>query len=376
MKNFISIFTVLILIPLAISCNGNNPNEFTLSGTIEGESVHAGSRIGGRVAEIYTDKGAQVNAGDVLYRLETDVLEVEKARAESLVKEAEAAYDVVASGAKPEDIARARQEAEALRFGWELALKGPLPEELAALESQAASLEANYRNAIDAADRMKGLFDAGVATEREYVATTETATAAYDLWQAALSQLDAARNHPRPEEVDAARARYYAASSGVSSLIAGATNEQLAQAFARVDTAREALTRIDVDIAEATVAAPSQGMVSTFDIKPGDFTAPGFPACEITDMSKLKVVVYIPENRLGFIHEGDRLPLKVDSFPDEIFYGSVVNVAANAEYTPRNVQVVDERVAQVFAVEISVENPELKLRPGMAADVVVSIVNK
>ena len=53
----------------------------------------------------------------------------------------------------------------------------------------------------------------------------------------------------------------------------------------------------------------------------------------------------------------------------------MVNVAANAEYTPRNVQVVDERVAQVFAVEISVENPELKLRPGMATDVVVSMIN-
>jgi len=375
MKKILAILTIFLLIPGAVSCTDGIPTEIVLSGTIEGESVRAGSRIGGRVAEVMVDEGDNVEAGSVLYKLETDVLEAERERAEAMVREAEAAYDVIASGAKPEDVARARQEAEAFRQGWELAKQGPLPEEIASLERQAASMEANWRNATDAADRMERLYNEGVAAEREFVAARETAAAAHESWQASLSGIDAARAHPRVEEVEAARARYYAASSMVSSLVSGATDEQLGQASARVDTANEALDRIDVDIAESVVEAPSGGLISTFDLLPGDFTAPGQPACEIIDMTKLKVVVYIPENRLGFIHEGDQLPLTVDSFPSEIFTGVVVNVAAEAEYTPRNVQVVEERIAQVFAVEITVDNPNLRLRPGMAADVVVSLTD-
>ncbi len=366
--------TGLLILLFIGGCSGENQDELMLSGTIEAESVRAGSRIGGRVAEIMVDEGVNVVAGDVLFALEIDVLEAERERAEAGVQEAEAAYATVAAGAKPEDIARVSHEAEALRQAYELTLAGPLPEELAALEAQADSLEAVYRNAEDASDRLLYLYDEGVAAEREYIAAMETAEAAKSQWEASLQQLDALSARPREEEVDGAYARYLAALNGVQSLVSGATVEQLDQALARIATMREALDRIDVDLAEAVVHAPSPGVINSFEIKPGDFVAPGQPACEIIDLDTLKVVVYIPENRLGFVREGDELPIKVDSFPDETFMGVVVRVASEAEFTPRNVQVVEERVAQVFAVEITLENPEHRLRPGMAADVTISLL--
>jgi multidrug resistance efflux pump len=356
-----------------ISCTKADPNALVLSGTIEAETVRAGSRIGGRVAEALVEEGENVKAADVLFRLETDVLKAERERIEAMVREAEAAYEVVAAGAKPEDISRARNEAEALRQAYELAQAGPLPEEIAAARDQAAALEANWRNAQDAADRMAALFSEGAVSEREYVGTQEAAGAARSQWESALQQLDALLGRPRPEEVAAARSRYRAALNAVGSIESGATKEQLASALSHVEAARQALARIDVDIAEATVVAPLDGVVSGFDLKPGDFVSPGQAACEIADMQKLKVVVYIPENRLGFIREGEELPVRVDAFPDEVFIGAVKRVAAEAEFTPRNVQVVEERVAQVFAVEISLANPGGRLRPGMAADVTVRL---
>ncbi len=369
---WILIFIIPFIIP---ACARDNPNEMMLSGTIEAETVHAGSRIGGRVVEVMVDDGIKVDEGDILFILETDVLEAERERIEALINEAEAAYDVVAAGAKPEDIARARQESEALRNVWELTLAGPLPEEIAALQSQAESFEATYRNAVDASNRMEHLYNEGVAAEREHVAAMETAEAARNQWEAALQQLEALKNRPRVEEVDAARARYLAAANAVRSIESGATQEQLDAAHARIETAEEMLDRLDVDIAEATVISPISGIMGTFDIKPGDFIAPGQATCEIFDMEHLKVVVYLPENRLGFVREGEELPLMVDSFPDETFTGVVMRVAAEAEFTPRNVQVVEERVAQVFAVEISVANPKYRLRPGMAADVTISLID-
>jgi len=367
-----ALFLILpIILILAFGCAAGNPNEMVLSGTIESDSVHAGSTIGGRIAEVLIEEGDDVGEGDVLFRLETDALDAERARIESMVNEAEAAYAVVASGAKPEDIARARNEAEAIRQAWQLAQEGPLPSEIAALENQAASFEAAFRNAQDAADRMKNLFEEGVISERENVAAQEAAEAAFNQWQAALQQLEAVKSRPREQEIAAAQARYNAAMSAVRSLESGATTEQLAAAMARVDTAREALDQIQVQLDEAIVTAPAEGVVSSFNLEAGDIIAPGQASVEIVDMAELKLVIYVPENRLGYVHEGDEVPFMVDSFPDRTFTGTVRNVAAQAEFTPRNVQVVEERVSQVFAVEISIQNSDRSLRPGMAADVTI-----
>ena len=367
-----ALFLILpIILILAFGCAAGNPNEMVLSGTIESDSVHAGSTIGGRIAEVLIEEGDDVGEGDVLFRLETDALDAERARIESMVNEAEAAYAVVASGAKPEDIARARNEAEAIRQAWQLAQEGPLPSEIAALENQAASFEAAFRNAQDAADRMKNLFEEGVISERENVAAQEAAEAAFNQWQAALQQLEAVKSRPREQEIAAAQARYNAAMSAVRSLESGATTEQLAAAMARVDTAREALDQIQVQLDEAIVTAPAEGVVSSFNLEAGDIIAPGQASVEIVDMAELKLVIYVPENRLGYVHEGDEVPFMVDSFPDRTFTGTVRNVAAEAEFTPRNVQVVEERVSQVFAVEISIQNSDRSLRPGMAADVTI-----
>jgi len=371
LKLFINL--LIVLPALLFGCAMGNPDEMVLSGTIESDPYHAGSRIGGRIAEVMVDEGARVSEGDVLFRLETDTLEAERDRLEAMVQEAEAAYEVIAAGAKPEDIARARSEAEALRQAWRLAQEGPLPSEIAALENQAESFEAAWRNARDAAERMQNLFEEGAVSERENVAAKEASEAALNQWQAALEQLDAARSRPREQEIAAAEARYNAAMNAVRSLESGPTTEQLAAAMARVQTAGEALDRIDVEMSEATVTAPADGVVSSFDLAPGDFVAPGQSTCDIVDMENLKLVVYVPENRLGFVHEGDEVPFIVDSYADRTFTGTVRNVAAEAEFTPRNVQVVEERVSQVFAVEISIVNTDRSLRPGMAADVTIML---
>ena len=85
---------------------------------------------------------------------------------------------------------------------------------------------------------------------------------------------------------------------------------------------------------------------------------------------KLSVTVYLPENRYGQISLGDKAILSVDSFPDDEFQASVVRIADQAEYTPRNVQTQEERQNTVYAIELSLDNPSGKLKPGMPADVI------
>jgi multidrug resistance efflux pump len=83
------------------------------------------------------------------------------------------------------------------------------------------------------------------------------------------------------------------------------------------------------------------------------------------------LTVYVPEDKLGHVFIGQRVEVRVDSFPERTFLGDVVAIAHEAEFTPRNVQTQEERVNMVFAVDVSIPNPDHALRPGLPADAVI-----
>ncbi len=87
----------------------------------------------------------------------------------------------------------------------------------------------------------------------------------------------------------------------------------------------------------------------------------------------MRLTVYIPEDKYGQIQLGQSVTVTVDSFPDEVFQGQVIRIADEAEFTPRNVQTVEGRLATVYAVDILVPNSNLKLKPGMPADIVINV---
>jgi multidrug efflux pump subunit AcrA (membrane-fusion protein) len=84
----------------------------------------------------------------------------------------------------------------------------------------------------------------------------------------------------------------------------------------------------------------------------------------------MTVTVYVSETQYGKINLGDSAKLSVDSFPQRIFNATVTRIANQAEYTPRNVQTQEERQITVYAIELSVDDPDGRLKPGMPSDVV------
>jgi multidrug resistance efflux pump len=100
----------------------------------------------------------------------------------------------------------------------------------------------------------------------------------------------------------------------------------------------------------------------------GDVLAPNREIATLILTQHLWVRVYVPGPWLGLIHLGEKVRVKVDSFPDQAFEGTVEQINRLAEFTPRNVQTVDERIKQVFGVKVRL-NPNDPLRGGMSADV-------
>jgi len=143
----------------------------------------------------------------------------------------------------------------------------------------------------------------------------------------------------------------------------------VSQAEAALSQAQAELVVIDIQLLKLVLYAPISGVVTTRNIETGEVVWPGAAAMTIYQLDTLTITVYVPEDRYGEIDIGEDAVVRVDSFPGETFFATVVRIADKAEYTPRNVQTEEGRRTTVFAVQLSDADPAGKLKPGMPADV-------
>jgi multidrug resistance efflux pump len=178
------------------------------------------------------------------------------------------------------------------------------------------------------------------------------------------------------ERYESAQDLLLALQTGVYSPNLAAAQAALDQAQAAADQAHLAVTQaeaslalIDTQIAKLTVTAPADGVILTRAIQPGEVVPAGASAITLGRLDSLTITVYVPEDRYGKLSLGQFAIVSVDSFPGETFTATIVHIADQAEFTPRNVQTVEGRTSTVFAVRLQVQDPNGKLKPGMPADV-------
>ena len=221
--------------------------------------------------------------------------------------------------------------------------------------AQLAELEAGPRKEeIDAA---KHDWEA-IAAELEQ-ARVDTRRAEELFAQKTISQTEreqaATRARMLEKNVAAARSRY-------DLLLAGTRPERIAQARAQ-------LADIDAQLGEMKITAPSDSVLEVLSVKVGDVLAPNREVATLLLPQHTWVRVYVPEPWLGHLQLAQAVKVRVDSDPGRGFSGTIEQIARDAEFTPRNVQTVGERMKQVFGIKIRLDNSEGKLRAGMAADV-------
>jgi multidrug resistance efflux pump len=228
--------------------------------------------------------------------------------------------------ARREQVAAQLAEAEA----------GPRKEEIAAAKAEWEAQSAQQILANSERQRAAELF------AEKTISTTEH--------DRAVTAAQAAQ-----QSVSAAKARY-------DLLLAGTRPERIA-------LARAQLAELDAHLAEMRIVAPTNCVLEVLSVKPGDVLAPNQSVATLLLTNHIWVRVFVPEPWLGHIKLGDAVKVRVDSFPGKDFAGVVEQVAREAEFTPRNVQTVGERVKQVFGVKVKLDHADGQLRAGMAADV-------
>ena len=154
-----------------------------------------------------------------------------------------------------------------------------------------------------------------------------------------------------------------------ASSAAKAQEKSLGAARARVEQAKAQLADMDAQIQEMKIVAPTNSILEVLSVKVGDVLPANREVATLILPQRLWARVYVPETWLGLIKLNDQVRVRVDSFPGRDFSGVVEQINRKAEFTPRNVQTVEDRIKQVFGVKVRLENNQDALRAGMSADI-------
>lgn len=139
----------------------------------------------------------------------------------------------------------------------------------------------------------------------------------------------------------------------------------------QVSTARETVQRAQTNLGYATITSPIDGIVLSKSVEEGQTVAASFNTPELftiaQDLTDMRVIADIDEADIGGVKEGQRVSFTVDAFPDDMFQGQVTQVRQQAT-TESNVV--------TYEVVISAPNDELKLMPGLTANVTIFTLEK
>ena len=203
---------------------------------------------------------------------------------------------------------------------------------------------------------------------RRDLAAAQINTAIHDA-DAQQAQLDFLRDDAK-RQADLLKRKVVSPNDAERSVSAAKTQEKNVEAARmRVTQARAQLADIDAQLAEMQVIAPTDSVLEVLSVKVGDVLPGNREVATLLLTGHLWVRVYVPELWLGLIKVGEHVRVRVDSFPGKDFDGVVEQVNRQAEFTPRNVQTVEDRIRQVFGVKVRLPNNDDRLRAGMSADV-------
>jgi HlyD family secretion protein len=134
---------------------------------------------------------------------------------------------------------------------------------------------------------------------------------------------------------------------------------------------RKQIEQLDDQIAKCHIVNPLKGTVLTKYAEPGEITGFGKPLYKIADLGTLTLRAYVAGDQLGAVKIGQQVKIFTDAADGQQreTTGKIQWISSQSEFTPKIIQTKEERVNLVYAVKISVPNPDGTLKIGMPAEV-------
>ncbi|MDO5532472.1 HlyD family efflux transporter periplasmic adaptor subunit [Sutterella sp.] len=294
----------------------NAPPPARAWGNVDTRQISLAFEASGRILEMNFEEGERVKKGDVLGRLDTRALEIERRQLAAELDRAREQASLSREGYRSEDIEAARASARALESRHELARRTWVRQ-----KELVARNVSSQQNLDDARFSME-------AAERELAASR--------------AQLAAYEAGLRPQEV--------------------------ASAEAAVRSAEAAVAAADYQIGTASVlVAPADGIIRTRTAEPGDMGGPSRTVYQLSIVSPKWIRCWITERQLALVKEGSRARVTTDTAGT--VEARVSWISSTAEFTPKTVQTEDLRTALVYEVRLETADAENRLRLGQPVTV-------
>ncbi|MFL6216009.1 MAG: efflux RND transporter periplasmic adaptor subunit [Blastocatellia bacterium] len=298
---------------------GNVEVSVSATGTVQAvTTVQVGSQVSGTVQWLGADFNSQVKRGQVIARLDPAIFQAQVDNARANVQNQQAAI---------------------------VAAQTDIVNQQANVKASQANVEVNRvqrEDALDVVRRNQELKN--VIASRDIQASQAAANAAAARYEQAVAQLG---------QVQAGLAQ---------------SRAKLDQAKAGLAQAQAQLTQQQANLDHSIIASPIDGVVVSRAVDIGQTVAASLQAPTLftiaNDLTKMQVLASIDEADVGQIKQGIKANFNVDAFPGETFTGEITQLRLNAQTTQNVV---------TYSAVIDVANPDLKLRPGMTANITIPV---
>jgi RND family efflux transporter MFP subunit len=140
-----------------------------------------------------------------------------------------------------------------------------------------------------------------------------------------------------------------------------AIKTQYDAAVAQLEQAKAALATAMSQLDDATITSPIRGIVGARHYEAGDMASPAIPVVTVVQMERVEIQVEATESDLGRLSVGQKAEVRVKSYPDEIFVGSVTRISP-----------ILDPMTRMATVEVLIPNSDGRLKPGMYAEVEIT----
>jgi len=283
------------------------------NGRIEATDIDVASKLPGRIANIEVKEGQFVQQGQVVARMDTQVLQAQLAQAQAQMRQAQNSQ--LTASAQVRLRASEKITAEAI-------VRQRQSEVSAAEKHHARSATLVKRNAM------------------------------------AQQQLDddLARLQSAQAALAAAQSQVISAEAGIA-----AAQSQVIEAQSAVEATQAGVERLQIDIEDSLLKAPRGGRVQYRVAEPGEVIGAGGKVLNLVDLSDVYMTFFLPERQAGRVALGDEVRLVIDAIPQYVIPAKVSYVASVAQFTPKTVETASEREKLMFRVKARLD-PELLQR--------------
>ena len=298
-----------------------NTDSLILYGNVDIRQANLAFNVVERINQMLVEEGQYVEKGELLATLDKERFRADVQSKNAQVNAQTQVVSRLKAGNRPQEIEKARAEYEA------------------------AKIQAEYTETTNKRFQTLKELDA----ESQQLADDANAAA-----MTAIAQLKAAEQT-------------------LNLMIEGPRLEDIAAAQATLEFYKAELEISKCNFNDANLYAPSSGIIQNRILEPGDMASLQSPAYILALNDPVWIRAYISEFDLGKIHEGMKVKVKTDSYPDKTYDAWIGFISPTSEFTPKSVETLDIRTSLVYQIRVYVRNPENQLRMGMPATAIIDL---